>query len=72
MAKKENGKRTSMTYTVPIKDRIIEVTTRQIQCSRDHPVVYYRIGMTNQVQCDYCNITYAYKNKEEEYASAIP
>ena len=57
---------------IPKRERTIEVTSRQIRCDLDHPVVYYRIGITNEVQCDYCNITYVYKNQKEEYASTIP
>ena len=50
----------------------IEVTTRKIRCSFDHPVVYYIIGDNNEIRCDYCNIKYVYKNKEKENASTIP
>ena len=61
MAEKKNRERST-----------IEVTTRRIRCSFDHPVVYYIIGDNNEIRCDYCNIKYVYKNKEKEYASTIP
>ena len=50
----------------------IEVTTRKIRCSFDHPVVYYVIGNTNEIRCDYCNIKYVYRTTKEELSTVIP
>ena len=37
------------------------VHTREVSCSDgDHPLVYYRIGQSNQVTCGYCNKTFVY------------
>jgi len=50
----------------------IEVTSRRIRCSLDHPVVYYAIGNTNEIRCDYCNVKYVYKTSAEECGNTIP
>ena len=50
----------------------IEVTSRRIRCSLDHPVVYYNIGSTNEIRCDYCNVKYVYKTSAEECGNTIP
>ena len=61
MAKEKNRERST-----------IEVTTRKIRCSFDHPVVYYIIGNTNEIRCDYCNIKYVYRTTKEELSTVIP
>ena len=61
MAKEKNRERST-----------IEVTTRKIRCSFDHPVVYYVIGNTNEIRCDYCNIKYVYRTTKEELSTVIP
>ena len=61
MAKEKNRERST-----------IEVITRKIRCSFDHPVVYYVIGNTNEIRCDYCNIKYVYRTTKEELSTVIP
>ena len=60
----------SNNYTVPEKERTIEVNTRNVKCALDHPVVYYVIGesshistkqRSNSVECGYCGMKYVYK-----------
>ena len=64
----------SNNYTVPEKDRTIEVNTRNVKCALDHPVVYYSIlqpggdgasavkGDDNTVVCHYCGRVYIYQD----------
>ena len=47
-------------YDIPEKKRTIEVNTRYIKCGLDHPVVYYAIGSSDFIHCDYCGIKYVY------------
>ena len=61
MAEKKNRERST-----------IEVTTRRIRCSFDHPVVYYIIGDNNEIRCDYCNVKYVYRESAEECGNTIP
>ena len=51
----------------------IEVTTRKIKCNLEgHPLVYYTIGNTNEIRCDYCNVKYVYRTSAEDCGNTIP
>jgi uncharacterized Zn-finger protein len=50
-------------YDIPEKKRTIEVNIRNIKCGLDHPVVYYAIGSSDFIHCDYCSIKYVYIEK---------
>ena len=50
-------------YSIPEKDRTVEVSTKTVKCDNDHPVVYYSLQETGFAICEYCDMKYVYSSK---------